>query len=159
MNSVDDYENLFADLGGLGAGTAAEGTGEVPSVVDDVLPSSSPFGREHAQEDGGTHEVSVPSDGDTAEAKFMEAFRILPDVRLILEKVRDSADPQEVRTALASLNQRFRHCDELLDNLPGPSLTKTAQLEILRKLQEKLNRRRCGRALFTKWRLVSCFIT
>mmetsp|Transcript_4772 Transcript_4772/g.9649 ORF Transcript_4772/g.9649 Transcript_4772/m.9649 type:complete len:196 (-) Transcript_4772:292-879(-) len=195
MNSADDYD-LFADLGGLGAGSSmvegggvssdregafgsdglgmddhggGRGGGEMEDVDVGLGGLLARHGKESQGRDGGAGTVELggvhgrmmlgghagetdlhvestasqrANQGRQEEARLLDKFRVLPEVRAVLEKIRDAADPQDVRLAMFALHQRFRQCEAELDALPGASMTKAKQMQMLGDLLNKLQRRR-----------------
>mmetsp|Transcript_21667 Transcript_21667/g.52909 ORF Transcript_21667/g.52909 Transcript_21667/m.52909 type:complete len:165 (+) Transcript_21667:69-563(+) len=140
---MDDYDGLFADLGGMNVIPSAD---EPPTLAN---PSSADDDAAFPSASGPLEpETSGPVDGaaKSEEAgqlnKLVEQFRIMPLVRAILERIRDGAQPSEVKSAVVALDDKLGKCEEFLDALPGGALTLELQMSLLQKLNEKLERKR-----------------
>lgn len=90
---------------------------------------------------------------------LISSFQVLHIVSEALSQIRSGNDAAAVTPTISRIHQKFKQCEQLLDNLPGGSMTRRDQLEEIEQLRQSLQRKRLLLDRYAKHDVISRVIS
>lgn len=85
-----------------------------------------------------SEEAGVPKSYD----ELVSSFQVLHMVAEAMTQIMSGSDAALVTPTLSRIQQKFASCEQILDNLPGGSMTHNEQIQEIQRLRENLKRKR-----------------
>lgn len=83
-------------------------------------------------------EAGVPKSYD----ELVSSFQVLHMVAEAMTQIMSGSDAALVTPTLSRIQQKFASCEQILDNLPGGSMTHNEQIQEIQRLRDNLKRKR-----------------